>query len=183
MLNYKNYFKNYFKFLNNKTNIKTLKKIIFEIKKVKENKKKIIICGNGGSAGSASHLTIDFTKNARIRAINFNEPSLITALSNDTDFKKSIAQALFYYADKGDIIIFLSVSGESKNLVNGLKFCKMNKLFTISFTGSNKKNFINKNSDLKIHIPSYAYNKVECAHLILLTYIVDSIVGKAKYKV
>ena len=81
------------------------------------------------------------------------------------------------------MVIFLSVSGNSKNLTNGLKYCIKKNIFAISFSGSDKKNFLNSKSHLKVHITSYAYNKVECAHLLFLTYIVDNIIGKSIYKV
>ncbi len=177
------YFEDYSKYFLDKKILKEINKIITKLKKLKKSGKKLIICGNGGSAGSAGHLIVDFTKQAKLRAINFNDPSLITAFSNDYGFSRYIEKALEFYADKGDVVIFLSVSGNSKNLVNGIKYCIKKKFFTISFSGSNKKNYLNLKSNLKIHIPSYAYNKVECTHLIFLTYIVDSIIGKSVYKV
>ena len=100
---------------------------IKKIKKIKINKKKVIIFGNGGSASTASHFSTDLTKNARIKSINFNESNLITCFSNDYGFENFVSQALNEYANKGDLVILLSVSGESKNLITASRFCKKKK--------------------------------------------------------
>ena len=182
-MNFAKYISNYDKHLNNAENQKKLKLIINKINNLKRSNKKLIILGNGGSSASASHLMVDFTKQAKIKTINFNETSLITAFSNDYGYENYLEKALKFYSKKGDLIIFLSVSGNSKNLKNALKYCNKKKLFSISFTGHKINNFLNKNSSISLHVPSFAYNIVECIHLIYLTYIVDFIVGKEVYKV
>ena len=80
--------------------------------------KKIVIVGNGGSAAMASHVTVDFTKAAGIRAINFNEADLITCFANDYGYEQWVAKALEAYADKGDLAILISSSGKSQNIIN-----------------------------------------------------------------
>ena len=99
-------------------------KIIKLIKDIKKKNKKIIIVGNGGSAAMASHVSVDFTKLCNIRAINFNEADLLTCFSNDYGYENWIKNALSFYADKGDLLISISSSGESKNIINGAKFAK-----------------------------------------------------------
>ena len=89
--------------------------IIQKIKKIKINKKKVIIFGNGGSASTASHFSTDLTKNARIRCINFNESNLITCFANDYGYANFLKQALNDFGDKGDLLILLSVSGGQKS--------------------------------------------------------------------
>ena len=182
-ITYKNYFNNYAKLLDNSTNSKKLDTLKKYIDKVEKNKSKIILIGNGGSAATASHLLVDFTKQAKIKSINFNEVSLITAFSNDYGYENYISKALEFYSKKRDLVIFISVSGNSSNLVNGIKFCNKKKIRSVSLTGSNLNNKLNKHSDLFIHVPSYEYNVVECIHLMYLTYLVDTIIGKTVYKV
>ena len=80
----------------------------------------MIFAGNGASASNASHASVDFTKQAGIKSINFNEVNLITAFSNDYGYENYIAKALEFYADQGDVFIPISVSGESENLINGV---------------------------------------------------------------
>jgi len=94
------------------------------LKKIKKNKKKVIIVGNGGSAAMASHVSVDLTKICKIRAINFNEADLLTCFSNDYGYENWIKKALSFYADKGDLLICISSSGESKNIINGANFAK-----------------------------------------------------------
>lgn len=183
MLNLSHYLDSHVKLINTKENLYKIKQLFNSIKKLKKSKNKLILLGNGGSAATAAHLMVDFTKQAKIKAINFNETSLITAFANDYGFENWVKKALDFYADKGDIVLLISVSGESPNLKNALKFCKKNKIKTVSLTGKNKKNYLNKNSNLAVHINSNAYNIVENAHIIILTYIVDSILGKTVYKV
>ena len=183
ILNFDNYFKLYEKLINNEDNKSKINKIIYKFKSLKKNKGKLILIGNGGSAASASHLMVDFTKNAKIKAINFNETSLITAFANDYGYENFLVNALKFYSKKKDIVIFMSVSGNSPNLINALKYCKSKKLDTITFSGSKKNNYLFKNGGINIYINSMAYNIVECIHLMLLTFVVDSLKGKAIYKV
>ena len=93
-----------------------------------------MIFGNGGSAAIASHIAVDFTKAVRIRATNYNEADLITCLSNDFGYQYWVSQAIEFYADKGDIIILISSSGTSSNIINGAKKANEMGLNVISFT-------------------------------------------------
>ncbi len=81
----------------------------------------IILAGNGGSAAMASHVAVDLTKTAGIRAVNFNEADLLTCLANDFGYENWIARALDYYADPGDVVVLISSSGESTNILEGAK--------------------------------------------------------------
>jgi D-sedoheptulose 7-phosphate isomerase len=73
--------------------------------------KKIIIAGNGGSAAMASHVAVDLTKNAGVRAINFNEADLITCFANDYGYEEWVAKAVEFYGDEGDVLVLISSSG------------------------------------------------------------------------
>ena len=77
-----------------------------------------LIFGNGGSAAIASHFSVDLTKNASVRCLNFNESDLITCFSNDYGFENWIAKAVEFYGDQGDVLIVISSSGQSKNMIN-----------------------------------------------------------------
>src|SRR5436853_3291861 len=86
--------------------------------------KKTIFAGNGGSAAMSSHAAVDFTKTAGVRAINFNEADLITCLANDYGYENWIEKALENYADPGDVIVLISSSGSSPNMVKAGQFAK-----------------------------------------------------------
>ena len=93
---------------------------------VETNKKnqKIMIFGNGGSASIASHFSVDLTKNAKVRCFNFNESNLITCFSNDYGYEKWVEKTVSFYGDKGDVLIVISASGKSKNMIYGCEAAK-----------------------------------------------------------
>ena len=118
------------KLLNN-TDTLLLEKIAKSLINVNKKKKKVIIFGNGGSAAISSHVSIDLTKNAKIRSINFNEADLLTCFSNDYGYEKVFSKSLEFYADVGDVVIIISASGKSKNLLEAAKICKKKKFYFI----------------------------------------------------
>ena len=105
-------------------NKKDIIEIIKILKKIKNNRKKIILVGNGGSAAIASHVSVDLTKMCKIRAVNFNEADLLTCFANDYGYENWVKKALSSYADKGDLLICISSSGESKNIIKALSLRK-----------------------------------------------------------
>ena len=150
--------------------------------KTHKNKKKIMIAGNGGSAAVSSHFSVDLTKNAKVRSINFNEADLITCFSNDFGYEKWLSNAIKFYADKGDLLFLVSVSGESKNIVNPAKDAKKSGVKNIiTFTGCKKNNTLNKLGDINFWVNSRAYNLIETYHQFLLLSLVDLIIGKTEY--
>ena len=155
-------------------------KIIKILKKVKKDKKKVIIVGNGGSAAMASHVSVDLTKMCKIRSINFNEADLLTCFSNDYGYENWVQRALSYYADKNDLLICISSSGESRNIIKGGKFAKKNGCKVITLTGFNKNNTVSKIGDINLWLSSKNYNLIEMTHHIWLLSIVDFI-AKSKY--
>jgi D-sedoheptulose 7-phosphate isomerase len=158
-------------------NLQTLKKNILNCKK---KGKKVIIFGNGGSAAIASHFALDLTNVTKIRCVNFSDPSLITCFSNDYGFDNWIYKTLDLYADKGDLLILISSSGMSKNMINAVKKSKIKFSSIVTFTGFDIKNNLNKISDLSFYVNSNIYNIVENIHQIWLLSIVDSLVKKIK---
>ena len=72
---------------------------------VRDNNKKVLVFGNGGSAAIASHFSVDLTKNAKVRCFNFNESDLITCFSNDYGYEKWVEKAVSFYGDEGDDLI------------------------------------------------------------------------------
>ena len=108
--------------------------LILRKKIIQLNKKnKIILIGNGGSASISSHVAVDFTKFTNFRAICFNEANLITCFANDYNYENWVKKSLEFYAIPGDIIILISSSGRSKDLINACSFAKKkNILFQLS---------------------------------------------------
>ena len=156
-----------------------VKNILIETNK---KNKKIIIFGNGGSAAIASHFSVDLTKNAKVRCFNFNEADLITCFANDYGYEKWVEKAISFYGDEGDVLIVISASGKSKNMINGCEEAKKKKFSNIiTFTGIEKDNPISKLGNINFWVNSKAYNFVENIHQIWLLSIVDLIIGKREY--
>jgi len=146
------------------------------------NKGKVIIFGNGGSAAIASHVSVDLTKNAKIRSVNFNEADLITCFANDYGFERWIEKAIDFYADSKDILILISSSGKSPNMLNASKAARSKKISkVITFTGHEENNPLSQLGDLNFWANSKAYNFVENIHQVWLLTIVDLIIGKREY--
>ena len=155
------------------------KDILVEAKK---NGAKIMIFGNGGSAAIASHFSVDLTKNANVRCVNFNESGLITCFANDYGYEKWVEKAVNFYADEGDVLILISSSGKSLNMINACKAARNKKISTIiTLTGHDKNNPLSKLGNINLWIDSKAYNFIENIHQIWLLTIVDLIIGKREY--
>jgi D-sedoheptulose 7-phosphate isomerase len=157
---------------NNK--IKSATKII--LKKKKNNK--IILAGNGASATISSHVAVDLTKSAKIRAVNFNEAGLLTCFSNDYGYENWLKKALEFYSIPGDIVILISSSGNSKNIINAAKISKKLNLQLITLSGFSKNNKLRNKGIINFHINSNNYNIVESAHLLILLQIVENILNQ-----
>ena len=152
------------------------------IKNTSQNGKKTLIFGNGGSAAIASHFSVDLTKNAKIRCVNFNESDLITCFSNDYGFERWVEKAIEFYGDEGDSLILISSSGSSQNMLNGAKAGRkvgLNSIITLS--GFNQDNPLRSSGDINLWIDSKAYNFVENVHQIWLLSIVDLLIGAREY--
>lgn len=154
--------------------IKDVLKLLFNLKK----KNKVIIAGNGGSASISSHVAIDLTKAAGIRAINFNEPNLLTCFSNDYGYKNWLKKALEFYSLPGDILILISSSGKSENIINAANISKKLGMNLITLSGFSKTNNLLNKGLINFHVPSYNYNVVESIHLIILLQIVENLIDK-----
>ena len=148
----------------------------------KKNNAKIMIFGNGGSAAIASHVSVDLTKSANIRSVNFNEADLITCFSNDYGYERWIEKAINFYGNSKDVLILISSSGKSPNMINACKTARSKKISKIiTFTGHDNNNPLSKLGDINFWINSKAYNFVENTHQVWLLTIADLIIGKREY--
>ena len=155
------------------------------IKAYKSNRK-VILFGNGGSAADAQHLAAELVnkfyfdrKSLPAIALTVNT-SILTAIGNDYSFDQIFSKQLEGISGKGDIIIGISTSGNSKNVIEGLKFAKQNKLFTIGFTGKNGGK-INDIVDICINVPSDDTPRIQEVH-IMVGHIICEIVEKELFK-
>jgi D-sedoheptulose 7-phosphate isomerase len=157
-----------------------LKKVANLIEKASTSDNKVIIVGNGGSASIASHLTVDFINAANIKAVNFNDSSIITCFANDYGYKNWVAKALDCYADAGDVVILISSSGQSKNMLIGADKAKSIGVNVVTLSGFSADNPLRQLGDINLWLDSKAYNIVEMTHHIWLLAVVDYIIEKSK---
>jgi len=169
------FFRKYFNELYNlvsKADFKEMSTALKILSSVKDNGR-VILIGNGGSAAIASHLSIDFTKSANIRAINFNESSLLTCFSNDYGYENWASKALEFHSSENDVVILISSSGESENIINAAKFCQIKKIPLITLSGFSESNRLKKMGYANFWVSSKSYNLVENVHQIWLLSLVD----------
>lgn len=136
---------------------------------------KIVLVGNGGSASIASHVAVDLTKVAGIRAVTFGDNSLLTCLANDYGYEHWVAKAFEFYTEPGDVAVLISSSGKSPNIVNGAVAAKSRGLRVVTLTGFDADNPLRHLGDLNLWVDSRSYNIVEMTHHIWLVAVVDKI--------
>ena len=143
------------------------------IRGIGESDGKVIVVGNGGSAAIASHLTVDLTKAAGIRAVNFSDPALLTCFANDYGFDHWVEKALGFHADQGDLLILVSSSGESANILNGAKRAVAMGLSILTLSGFANDNRLRSLGGINLWVNSRTYNIVENVHQIWMLSSVD----------
>lgn len=146
-------------------------------KAYKNQKKKILVCGNGGSAALANHFACDHQKilnetkklNPFLISLSSNS-ALMTAISNDNAYSRVFSDQIYQIANKDDILITISSSGDSENIINAIKAAKKKKLLSISLTGfegGRSKKIANYN----IHVKSQNYGIIESLHHTIMNLI------------
>jgi len=169
---FKNYNKSLFDLLND-LDTELIEESVSLINNCKNKNGKIYIVGNGGSSSIASHISVDFAKVANVPSATFNNANLITCFANDYGHDNWVSQAIRSYTQKNDMLILISSSGTSKNIVNAAKYCNANNIPLITFTGFKNDNSLSQLGNVNIHVNSDNYNYIEMSHHIILVAIVD----------
>jgi D-sedoheptulose 7-phosphate isomerase len=160
-----------------------LKKIIKIIYKKLSNNGKILLCGNGGSAADAQHLAAEFLIRLRpninrhpIPAISLAiDTSTLTACGNDYDFKYIFSRNLDALGNKGkDVLIAISTSGNSQNIIEALKIARKNKIISIGLFGKTGGKAM-KYCDIPINIPSDNTARIQESHIFIGHYIFERV--------
>lgn len=144
------------------------------LKKLRVTKGKIYFFGNGASAAFANHMALDFSKNGKILSRSLSDSALLTALSNDYSYEHAMMEYLkIEGAAKTDLVITISSSGNSPNIVSVLNHCKEHNINSLSLSGLKKDNKSISLADYSIYVPMKTYGMVECIHQIFLHLILD----------
>lgn len=160
---------------------KEIQSSITKIAKSITNGGKIMFCGNGGSAADAQHLAaelmIQFTKKKRkaYPAISLAlDSSTLTACANDLEYEKIFSRALEGIGKKNDILVALSTSGNSKNVLQVLKSARSKKITSIGLYG-NKGGICKKYTDLNIIVKSSNTARIQECHIFLGHFILSQV--------
>lgn len=149
--------------------------------RTRERGGRVIFIGNGGSAGIASHLAIDLSKNASVPAVCFTDASMMSCLANDYGFEEWLAHAIRLNARAGDCLVAISSSGRSKNILNAVTKARAMELDVITMSGMSPGNPLRELGDINYWVDSRSYNIVETAHQFWMMAVIDLIIGRAEY--
>mgnify|MGYP001309071793 CR=1 FL=1 len=173
----KKFAQSYFNHLSNifdKINLENIEAFSKQLISCSEKNTNIFFIGNGGSAATASHFANDIavgtkSKNKPFRAISLTDnQAILSAIGNDYGYEYIFKKQLQVYAKKGDMLVSISASGNSKNLINAVEYCNKNNINTFSLT-SFDGGILKKISNYNLHIPTKVgeYGPAEDLHMII----------------
>lgn len=144
----------------------------------KEKKSQLFFIGNGGSSAIASHMTADFMKNGGMNTYSLYDNAVTTCMGNDYGYEHIFSRPLEFLAREGDLLIAISSSGNSKNIINAIEVAAGKKAFTITFTGFGADNRAKGMGDINVYVPCHKYGIVESIHNLILQQVVDLIMDR-----
>ena len=172
--------------LQNDQLINTVNQCVTQIVVAFKNGNKVLFCGNGGSAADAQHLAAEFSGRFYIdrealpaEALHCNT-SYLTAVANDYSYDLIYSRMIKGIGNKGDVLIGLSTSGNSKNIVNAFETAKQKKMITIGFTGSTG-GVMKSLCDYLLNVPSFDTPRIQESH-IMLGHIICQLVEEQYFK-
>ena len=151
-----------------------LVKMILSIKK---DGGKIMLVANGGSAAIVSHMHNDLSKAVGVRAMVFNEPPLLTALTNDEGYENAFKRCVDLWAQRNDMLIAISSSGRSANILNAVKSAIGLGARVVTLSGFDSDNPLRRLGEINFFVNSHIYGYVELAHSSLTHFLTDRAVS------
>jgi D-sedoheptulose 7-phosphate isomerase len=138
---------------------------------------RIFFIGNGGSAGISTHMATDWLKNGGFTTLCFNEGSLLTCLGNDLGFENVFSTPVSRHVRVGDVLVAISSSGESKNIIQAVDCAIEKNAFVITLSGFSPSNSLRRKGSINFYVPNNLYGFVEIAHLSICHAILDTTMG------
>lgn len=132
-----------------------------------------MLVGNGGSAAIVSHMQNDLCKAVGVRAMVFNEPPLLTALSNDHGYGCVFERPVDLWAESGDLLLAISSSGQSENILRAARSAKARGCQILTLSGFLADNPLRGMGHLNFYAPSQVYGYVELVHSVLAHFLTD----------
>lgn len=145
---------------------------------IRNSTRSIFFLGNGGSNSICSHMMEDFMKLAGYPTYSFSDAALITCYANDFGYDKAMAEWLKVFFTEADLLVAISSSGESVNILNAVKYAKDKGGKVITLSGFRSENSLKQLGDINFHIDVSSYGIAECYHQVILHIILDSLDDK-----
>ena len=149
------------------------------LEEVRENRRRLFVIGNGGSAAVASHIVNDFVNTSRIKASVVSDPALLTCMANDYGYDHAYARIIATQANKGDLLIGISSSGQSANIRNAAAAMTAAGGRVITLSGFKADNPLSSLGEINMWLDSNDYGFVEVGHLFLLHHLADWLKAEA----
>ena len=149
----------------------------------KEKQKQLFFIGNGGSSAIASHMTADFMKNGGMITYSLYDNAVTTCMGNDYGYEYIFSKPMEFLVKEGDLVVAISSSGNSPNIINAIETAKVKKATVITFTGFKSDNRARQMGDINVYVPCEKYGIVESIHNLILQQIVDLIMERDGVKI
>ncbi len=139
---------------------------------------KVYFIGNGGSAAIASHMTADYMKNGGMNTVSLYDNAVTTCMGNDYGYGHVFSKPLSFLASDGDLLVAISSSGKSQNIINSIKVAEEKGVEVVSLTGFDDDNPAREMASVSVYVPSHKYGIVESIHNLILQEVVDLIMER-----
>ena len=149
---------------------------IFSKHKTKQTQ--LFFVGNGGSSAIASHMTADFMKNGGMNTYSLYDNAVTTCMGNDYGYEYIFSRPMGFLAKPGDLLVAISSSGNSRNIINAIETARCKNTEVITFTGFCADNKAKQLGDVNVYVPSHKYGIVESIHNLILQQVVDIIMDR-----
>ena len=146
--------------------------------RLRSSSNKLFCIGNGGSAGISMHMTTDFLKNGRLRTHSMHDPATLTCLANDYGYENVFSKQVEMAADEGDMLIAVSSSGKSENILRAVTLAKEKSCTVVTLSGFERDNPLRQMGDINIYVPCSEYGIVESIHQLILQQAVDELMAR-----
>lgn len=145
---------------------------------IKQSGGQVFFIGNGGSAAIASHMTADFMKNGGMKTYSLYDSAVTTCMGNDYGYEDIFCRPLDFLMGKEDLLVAISSSGNSANIVKAITVAQEKRGRVITFSGFREDNTIKGMGDINVYVPREHYGMVESIHNLILQQIVDAIMER-----
>ncbi len=147
------------------------------MEQIRDTHRTIYLIGNGASASMASHFSADLAKNGHVNTQVFTDNALITAISNDMGYEWVFAEPLRRRGDKGDMVICISSSGRSPNLLKAIDVANKLEMYSVTLTAFDDENPLRRRGRLNFFVHAKTYSDAESCHAVIMHHAINQVVA------